>query len=69
MKRQARRSGLVMGLGAHMIAGSRAYSTSTPGQRRYPAIKTNQHYAEALAPHPPRSAASYRAPLVVCGGP
>jgi hypothetical protein len=50
MMRQARRSGLVMGLGAHMIAGSCACSTSTPDQRRYPAIKTNQHYAEALGP-------------------
>jgi hypothetical protein len=29
MNRQARRSGLVMGLDTHMIAGSRACSTST----------------------------------------
>jgi hypothetical protein len=29
MSRQARRSGLVMGLDTHMIAGSRACSTST----------------------------------------
>jgi hypothetical protein len=48
MTRQARRSGLVMGFDTHMIAGSRACSTST--QPIHPTItsQTNPHYAEAL---------------------
>jgi hypothetical protein len=49
MKRQARRSGLVMGFDTHMIAGSRACSTST--RPTHPTItnQTSPHYAEALA--------------------
>jgi hypothetical protein len=52
MTRQARRSGLVMGFDTHMIAGSRACSTST--QPIHPTItsQTNPHYAEALLPDP-----------------
>jgi hypothetical protein len=48
MSRQARRSGLVMGLDTHMIAGSRACSTST--RPIHPTItnQTSPHYAEAL---------------------
>jgi hypothetical protein len=48
MNGQARRSGLVMGLDTHMIAGCRACSTST--RPTHPTI-TNQsspHFAEAL---------------------
>jgi hypothetical protein len=50
MNRQARRSGLVMGFDTHMIAGSRACSTST--QPIHPTItsQTSPHYAEALPP-------------------
>jgi hypothetical protein len=52
MTRQARRSGLVMGFDTHMIAGSRACSTST--QPIHPTItsQTNPHYAEALGGPP-----------------
>ena len=48
MGAQARRSGLVMGMDTHMIAGCRACSTST--RPTHPTI-TNQsspHFAEAL---------------------
>jgi hypothetical protein len=48
MERQARWSGLVMGVGSHMIAGARACSTLTTDYRPRPTIKTNRHYAEAL---------------------
>ena len=49
MSRQARRSGLVMGLDTHMIAGSRA--CSRPVRPTHPTItnQTSPHYAEALA--------------------
>jgi len=48
MRGQARRSGLVMGLDTHMIAGSRACSTST--RLTHPIItnETTPHFAEAL---------------------
>jgi hypothetical protein len=51
MQRQARRSGLVMGFDTHMIAGSRACSTST--RPTHPTItnETSPHYAEALQVH------------------
>jgi IS30 family transposase len=49
MKGRARRSGLVMGFDTHMIAGSRACSTST--RLTHPTItsQTSPHFAEALA--------------------
>jgi hypothetical protein len=49
MERQARWSGLVMGFDNHMIAGSRACSTSTT-RPTHPTItnQTSPHYAEAL---------------------
>ena len=48
MGRQARRSGLVMGFDTHMIAGSRACSTSA--RLILPTItsQTSPHFAEAL---------------------
>jgi hypothetical protein len=48
MNGQARRSGLVMGLDTHMIAGSRAASSST--RLSHPTItnQTTPHFAEAL---------------------
>jgi hypothetical protein len=49
MNRQARSSGGVMGLDTHMIAGSRACSTSIPAQSPDLTNQTNQHFAEALA--------------------
>jgi hypothetical protein len=52
MERQARWSGLVMGVGSHMIAGARACSTLTTDYRPRPTIKTNRHYVEALPDHP-----------------
>jgi hypothetical protein len=48
MNRQARSSGGVMGLDTHMIAGSRACSTSIPAQSPDLTNQTNQHFAEAL---------------------
>jgi hypothetical protein len=48
MERQARWSGLVMGVGSHMIAGARACSTFTTDYSPRPTLKTNRHYAEAL---------------------
>jgi hypothetical protein len=48
MKRQARRSGLVMGFDTHMIAGSRACSTSTRSSHPIITYKTSPHFAEAL---------------------
>jgi hypothetical protein len=50
MNGQARRSGLVMGLDTHMIAGSRAASSST--RLSHPTItnQTTPHFAEALGP-------------------
>jgi hypothetical protein len=48
MSRQARRSGLVMGLDTHMIAGSRACSTSTRPTNPTITNKTSPHYDEAL---------------------
>jgi hypothetical protein len=48
MNGQAQRSGLVMGLDTHMIAGSRACSTST--RLTHPTItnQTTPHFAGAL---------------------
>jgi hypothetical protein len=48
MKRQARLSGLVMGFDNHMIAGSRACSTSTRSTHPTITNQTSPHYAEAL---------------------
>jgi hypothetical protein len=48
MSRQARRSGLVMGLDIHMIAGSRACSTSTRPTHPNITNQTSPHFAEAL---------------------
>jgi hypothetical protein len=48
MNRQARQSGLVMGLDTHMIAGSRACSTSTRPTNPTITNKTSPHYDEAL---------------------
>ena len=50
MRRQARRSGLVMGLDTHMIAGSRACSTSTRTTHPNITNQPNPHNAEALPP-------------------
>jgi hypothetical protein len=48
MNRQARQSGLVMGFDTHMIAGSRACSTSIPPTHPTISNQTNPHFAEAL---------------------
>jgi len=52
MSRQARRSGLVIGLDTHMIAGSRACSTSTRPTNPTITNKTSPHYDEALPDDP-----------------
>jgi hypothetical protein len=43
-----------MGLDTHMIAGSRACSTSIPAQSPDLTNQTNQHFAEALGRGPPQ---------------
>ena len=48
MGRQARRSGLVMGFDTHMIAGSRACSTSTVPLTPTTTNQSSPHFAEAL---------------------
>ena len=48
MRGQARRSGLVMGLDTHMIAGSRACSTSIRLTHPTFTNETSPHFAEAL---------------------
>jgi hypothetical protein len=49
MQGQARRSGLVMGLDTHMIAGRRACSSSSPPTQPNITNRSNPHYDEALA--------------------
>jgi hypothetical protein len=53
-----RRSGLVMGFDTHMIAGSRARSTSTRPILPITPSQTSRHYAEALGFPPARSSNS-----------
>jgi hypothetical protein len=68
MNGQAQRSGLVMGLDTHMIAGSRACSTST--RLTHPTItnQTTPHFAGALTADPPSSLAG-RYTALSCSSP